>query len=143
MMANQHPILIVEDEARWREDILREALEDEGYQVQTSNSYDTAVAALDQQTFDLVVIDVNLTGVSGNQDGIRLLERMASQAEHTPAIVLSGSKTRALAKESIKRFQPIAFVDKTTFDIAEFITLVTRTLSQRHHQDIELRRRYK
>jgi DNA-binding NtrC family response regulator len=142
-MVNQHPILIVEDEARWREDILREALEDEGYQVQTSSSYDTALAALDRQTFDLVVIDVNLTGVPGNQDGIRLLERMASQAEHTPTIVISGSKTRALAEESVKHLQPVAFVDKTTFDIAEFVALVTHTLSHGRRQDIELQRRCK
>jgi DNA-binding NtrC family response regulator len=128
-MSDERQILIVEDEARWREDILREALEDEGYLVQTSRSYREAVAALDRQTFDLVVIDVNLTGVSGNQDGIRVLERLASRGDRTPSIVISGSETRDVAKENVKQFRPIAFVDKTTFDVAEFVTMVTDALS--------------
>lgn len=130
-MPSQYQILIVEDEARWREDILREALEDEGYQVQTSSSYSEAVAALNRQAFDLVIIDVNLTGVSGNQDGIRLLERVASQDDRTLIVVISGSKTRAMAEENVKKFRPLAFVDKTTFDVAEFIRMVTEAL--RHH----------
>jgi DNA-binding NtrC family response regulator len=128
-MTNQYQILIVEDEVRWREDILREALEDAGYQVWTSGSYNEAIAALDQQTFDLAVIDVNLTGVSGNQDGIRLLEHLASQGSQTLTIMISGSKTRAMAEESVKNFKPVAFVDKTTFDITEFVTMVTGALS--------------
>jgi two-component system response regulator AtoC len=128
-MSDERQILIVEDEARWREDILREALEDEGYLVQTSRSYREAVAALDRQAFDLVVIDVNLTGVSGNQDGIRVLERLASRGDRTPFIVISGSETRDVAKENVKQFRPIAFVDKTTFDVAEFVTMVTDALS--------------
>jgi two-component system nitrogen regulation response regulator NtrX len=133
-MPSKYQILIVEDEARWREDILREALEEAGYQVQTSGSYSEAITALDQQTFDLAVIDVNLTGVSGNQDGIRLLERLASQGCQTLTIMISGSKTRAMAEESVadvrpKEFKPIAFVDKTTFDITEFVTMVTGVLS--------------
>ena len=65
-MARQYHILVVEDQERWREDIFREALEDEGYQVVTSSSYDEAVAALDRQVFDLVVIDINLTNVADN-----------------------------------------------------------------------------
>lgn len=128
-MTNPYQILIVEDDVRWREDVLREALEDEGYQVQTRSSYNEAIAVLDQQTFDLAVIDVNLTGVSGNQDGIRLLERLASMNTPTQTIVISGSKTRAMAAESAKKFQPYAFVDKTTFDFIEFVNMVTDALS--------------
>ena len=129
-MSNPYQILIVEDEARWREDVLREALEDEGHQVQTSSSFDEALAALDQQTFDLAIVDVNLTGVSGNQDGIRLLEWLASREAKTRTIVISGSKTRAMAAESAKRFQPYTFIDKTTFDFVEFVDMVTDALAQ-------------
>lgn len=127
-MADQYQILIVEDEVQWREKILREALEGEGYLVQTRGSYNEAVAALDRCTFDLAIIDVNLTGVSGNQDGIRVLEYLASQKDKAQSIMISGSKTRAMAAESVKKFNPCAFVDKTTFDVVEFITLVAQVL---------------
>ena len=128
-MARPYYILVVEDEKRWREDIFRETLEDAGYHVKTSNSYSEAVAALGQQAFDLVVIDVNLTGLSGNRDGVRVLERMASLGYKLPTIVVSGSKTWDMSEESVKKFQPIAFIDKTAFDVAEFVTLVNNALA--------------
>jgi DNA-binding NtrC family response regulator len=127
-MPKRHRILIVEDEKRWREDILREALEGEPYDVQTSASYHQAVKALAQQAYDLVVVDVNLTGVSGNQDGIRIVKRISSRGDRIPIIVVSGSKTRDAAQESLKRYRPYAFLDKTTFDIAEFVSLVQTAL---------------
>jgi len=128
-MARQPHILVVEDEQYWREDIFRETLESGGYQVKTSSNYGEAIAALDQQVFDLVVVDVNLTGVPGNQDGVRVLERMAFLGYKSPIIVVSGTQTRTAAEKSVKKFQPIAFVDKTMFDVVEFATLVTETLT--------------
>lgn len=127
-MTDQFQILVVEDEARWREDIFREALEDAGFAVQTSSSYDEAVEALESQDFNLVIIDVNLTGVSGNQDGVRLLEYLVSEDIQAETIVVSGSKTRDLAEEQAAEYQPYAFVDKTTFDIGEFLALVEEAL---------------
>jgi DNA-binding NtrC family response regulator len=130
-MARQYHILVVEDEERWREGIFREALEDAGYQVKTSQCYSEAIAALDRQAFDLVVLDVNLTGLSGNRDGVRVLEQMASLENRPLTIVVSGSKTWDVAEESVQKFRPIAFIDKTTFDVAEFITLVNDALYDR------------
>ena len=123
-MSRRYHILVVEDEERWREDIFREALEDEGHRVTTTSSYTEAVAALEERSFDLVVIDVNLTNVSSNRDGVRVLERIAAMGHDTPVIVVSGSKTWTVAEESVQRFHPLAFIDKTMFDLAEFVNLV-------------------
>jgi len=127
-MAKQHHILVVEDEERWREDIFREALEDDGHRVETSSTYGEAAAALRQQVFDLVVIDINLTGDPGNKDGIRLLELMTALGHESQVVLVSGSQTQAMSKESIKKFHPIAFVDKTVFDVVKFAKLVTEAL---------------
>jgi DNA-binding NtrC family response regulator len=135
-MAQRKRILIVEDEEKWREDILREALEGEGYHVQTSSSFEQAVAILDWTAFDLVVVDVNLTGVSGNQDGIRIVERLATEGDQTPLIVVSASKTRDAARERLKEFGPVAFVDKTTFDIAEFVGVVAGVLENKMSSEV-------
>jgi len=123
-MGKQYKALVVEDEQDWREDAFRENLEEAGYRVTVTSNYNEAVTALDRQLFDLVVIDINLTGQRGNQDGIRVLERMISIGHKTKAIVVSGSGTRAMAEENVKRFEPIAFLDKPTFDVKEFLELI-------------------
>lgn len=132
-MAEQKRILIVEDKAEWREDILREALENEGYHVKTSASYGEAVTTLNAGAFDLLVVDINLTGVSGNQDGLRIVERLAQMEKQTPVktsvIVVSGAKTHDTARESVRKFGSIAFIDKTTFDITEFVETVADALN--------------
>ncbi len=127
-MSKKRHILVVEDEEYWREDVFREELERSGYQVETSSSYSEAIAALDRRVFDLLVIDVNLTGQNGNQDGIRVLERMVSLGHKSKVIVVSGSRTRAMAKENVKKFRPIAFLDKTTFDVEHFLALMKDSL---------------
>ena len=58
-----------------------------------------------------------------------MLEHLASIEPRPLAIAVSGSKTWAVAEESVMRFRPIAFLDKRSFDIAEFTALVQETLT--------------
>ena len=58
-----------------------------------------------------------------------MLERLASMEPRPLAIVVSGSKTWAIAEESIKRFHTVAFLDKRSFDITEFTALVKDALT--------------
>ena len=123
-------ILVVEDEEYWREAVFRETMEEAGYQVRTCDTYNEAVAALEERVFDMLVIDVNLTGFAGNQDGVRVLERVAALGRELPSVIVSGSKTRAMAEKSVEKFRPVSFLDKATFDVAEFVTLVADTLAK-------------
>jgi DNA-binding NtrC family response regulator len=122
-------ILVVEDEKQWREDTFREVLEDKGYQVETASNYPEAVAAIDRCVFDLAVIDINLTAIPGNKDGIRVLEYIAARRHQTRAIIVSGSKAWAEAEEYARRFNPVDFFDKTKFDVVEFLTRVTEAVA--------------
>ena len=88
-MCEQKRILIVEDDAEWRENILRDALEDDGYQLKTCASYEEAAAILEKIDFDLAVVDVNLTGVPGNRDGIRIVERIAEKRKRHEQLTLA------------------------------------------------------
>jgi len=127
--AMEYHILVVEDEQYWREAVFCETLEEAGYQVRTCSTYNEAVAALDERVFDMLVIDVNLTGFAGNQDGVRVLERVAALGRKLPSVIVSGSKSRAMAVKNAEKFRPIAFLDKTTFDVTEFATLVADALA--------------
>ena len=57
-------ILVVDDEERQRE-IYRDILEGEGYEAATAPSGEAALNLLAGRRFDLVITDLNLTGMSG------------------------------------------------------------------------------
>ncbi len=75
-------ILVVDDEQRQRE-IYRDILLDEGYEAVTAPSGEAALRLLAQKRFDLVLTDLNLTGMTG----IDLLSEIL-QTDPTVAIVL-------------------------------------------------------
>ncbi len=78
----QGSILVVDDEQRQRE-IYRDILLDEGYETVTVPSGEAALRLVAQRRFDLVLTDLNLTGMTG----IDLLSEIL-QTDPTVAIVL-------------------------------------------------------
>ncbi len=78
----EESILVVDDEGRQR-DIYRDILADEGYTVETAASGEAALRILSQRRCDLVITDLNLTGMTG----IQLLGAI-QQADPTVAVIL-------------------------------------------------------
>jgi DNA-binding response OmpR family regulator len=58
-MANGPTVLVVEDDEQWQT-ILSETLADEGYHVTVLGSYQQSREALETDTFDLVIVDLEL-----------------------------------------------------------------------------------
>ncbi len=75
-------VLVVDDEKRQRE-IYRDILQDEGYEAVTAPSAEAALNLVAQKRFDLVLTDLNLTGING----IQLLTEIV-RADPTVAVVL-------------------------------------------------------
>src|SRR5579863_2127677 len=75
-------ILVVDDEERQRE-IYRDILEDEGYDAEAAPSAEAALRLLTQRRFDLVITDLNLTGMTG----VELLGEI-THADPTVAVIL-------------------------------------------------------
>jgi len=65
-------------------------LEDFGYRITTVSNGEEAIQALESSTFDLILMDINMPGMSGFEAAkiIRKMESMKGQ--HTPIIALSG-----------------------------------------------------
>src|SRR5579872_4615351 len=78
-------ILIVDDESGIRES-LGAALGDEGYHVDTVGSGEECIARLDSEEFDLILLDVWLTGM----DGLDTLERLQSRDNAPMVVMISG-----------------------------------------------------
>src|SRR4051812_18996998 len=117
-------LLLVEDEP-----VLREAVAEQlalrGYQVQQADSGETALAALDDFAFDILVTDLRLPGV----DGSAVVEAAVSRYPDIIAIVVTGYGTVKDAVAAIKRGAS-DFVNKP-FQIDELLHALSSALEQR------------
>jgi len=77
-------VLVVDDDRRLR-DMLRRALESEGFAVDTAEDGGRALAAISQRAFDLVVLDVLMPGV----DGLGVARRLRQRGDPTPILMLT------------------------------------------------------
>lgn len=75
-------VLIVEDD-KHQQLLLREELEDEGYQVRQAFNGPAALAMVRKQTPDLVVLDIALPGM----DGLELLSKLLSANRQLPVVL--------------------------------------------------------
>lgn len=90
-------ILIVEDEDTLRESLCR-VFEREGYEVVAVNSAEPALELFDEGSFDLVITDIILPGITG----IELIKRMREAAPEQPAIVMTAYASLETAVETLR-----------------------------------------
>ncbi len=77
-------ILVVDDEENIRQ-LYREELEEMGYAVTTVENGNEALAALDDEKFDLVTLDKRMPG----SDGIETLRKIKEKDGSLPVIICS------------------------------------------------------
>lgn len=87
---NKASILLVEDEENLHE-ALKLNLELEGYSVSSAADGSEALKAIDQEYFDLIILDVMLPEV----DGITVMETIRVQNNEVPILILSAKNTSA------------------------------------------------
>lgn len=90
-------ILVVDDEPGLR-DMLCDALSIAGYETVTANDGYLAYRLLKDTAVDLIITDVNMP----NMDGYEFLERIRSQGNNTPAIVLTARGDRTDVSRGLK-----------------------------------------
>jgi DNA-binding NtrC family response regulator len=86
-MKQSRTILIVEDEHGTRE-LLKAQLE-EDYNVRAVSNGEEAIAQIQSSTYDTVLLDLNLPGISG----IEVLDRLGSLGEEAPTVVVVSADT--------------------------------------------------
>lgn len=93
-----HKILVADDEEsiRW---VLAKSLGKLGYQVELAASGDQALTLLQEQSFDLAVLDIKMPGLSG----LDLLSRIHQERPSLPIVVMTAESTMANAVEAMKR----------------------------------------
>jgi len=114
-------ILIVDDEPDIRE-IVREILQDEGYDVSVAENAEAARRQLSEQTPALVLLDIWMPGT----DGISLLKEWHEQEIDIPVIMVSGHGNVETAVEAI-RYGAYDFLEKP-LSTAKLLVTVQRAL---------------
>jgi len=87
-MDNQNRILIVEDDETIAIGLIR-ALEHANYVVTHFDNGEEAIAAMEKQSFRLVLLDIMLPGV----DGLTVLQHIKEHYSNTPVILLTARQT--------------------------------------------------
>jgi excisionase family DNA binding protein len=109
-------VLVVDDDPRERE-FVRINLELEGYTVREAERAEEALAAIEDQAPDLMLLDVVMPGT----DGWELLQRMQERHGSIPVIMFSGKVDEQTAGEAARRgaqefvgkpFDPQQLVDR-------------------------------
>ncbi|ESR00867.1 transcriptional regulator [Stutzerimonas chloritidismutans AW-1] len=77
-------ILVVEDEAKTA-DYLKRGLEESGYRVEVARNGVDGKHLIEEETFDLVILDVMLPGL----DGWQLVQVVRKRSTHTPVLFLT------------------------------------------------------
>jgi two-component system nitrogen regulation response regulator NtrX len=93
-----HKVLVVDDDPGIR-DTLRMILEYEGYEVATAPDGKTALAELDANPADAVLLDIKMPGM----DGLETLDRVVSRESAPPVLMISGHGDIATAVECTRR----------------------------------------
>ncbi|MBI1873726.1 MAG: sigma-54-dependent Fis family transcriptional regulator [Acidobacteria bacterium] len=117
-------ILVVDDDEQMQF-FLREALERQGYAVVVKGSAEDALEALRADSFDLMLLDVRLPGMSG----LVAVEEILKVDARIPIIVMTAHGTRDSAIEAMRRGAYDYFTKPFRLDEMEII--IRRALEKR------------
>src|SRR5690606_33935269 len=90
-------VLVVDDEKSIRTTFLT-FLQRAGYEVDIASEADHALRLLDEKTFDVVLSDILMPGLSG----VELLAKIRSIAPDIPVIMMTGNPTLETASYSVR-----------------------------------------
>ena len=125
-------ILAVDDLPDWRK-TLKGLLQDEGYEVVVAESLETALALIEKDTFDLVVMDVRLDESNErNIDGIELAFKVQKKKPDTKIVIITGYGTMETVEKAMKEREQqgklvVDFIPKDEIDM--LIPIVNQALS--------------
>jgi len=122
-MSEKSKILVVDDEEALRT-VLSSELVSEGYSVQDAGDGDEAIASLEKEKFDLILLDIKMPRVTG----FEVLKHVKERYPQTKVVMLTGFADLKNAIES-KKLGAEDFVSKP-YDLVDLLTTIERVLSE-------------
>lgn len=131
-------LLIVDDEKRMCS-ILKAALEQPDRLITTADSGEAAVAALGVETFDIVLSDIKMPGISG----LQLLEKVKARNPETEVLLMTAFADTQTAVDAMKKGAYDYLIKP--FEMDELRLKITRILEKRalKQENVQLKSRIK
>src|SRR5271154_4982062 len=121
MAAGKQSILVVEDEAKLRR-LVELQLADEGFQVQSAPDAEMGLQLVNKETFDLVLTDFKLPGMTG----LEFLQAVKQVDAQTPVVIMTAYGTVESAVDAMKAGAS-DYVLKP-FSLAELVLVIRKEL---------------
>ena len=118
-------LLIIDDEANIRL-LYAQELGDEGYEVVTAANVSEALTRLDEQTFDLVILDIKLK----SESGLDLLQQIVKERHNLPVILCSAF---SCYKDDFSAWLADGYVVKSS-NIEELKLEIDKVLGKKSHR---------
>jgi FixJ family two-component response regulator len=112
-------VLIADDEESFRKSIVFFLKSTNRYDVDSVESGTDALDALKQQTYNVLVLDYKMPGLTG----LQVLQKMIEEKIDTPTIMLTGAGSENIAAEAIK-LGAYDYIRKDLFDLNHLPILV-------------------
>jgi two-component system cell cycle response regulator len=115
MMDAKAQILVVDDENTVRS-VLKQVLEEAGYDVAEAANGEQALAAMQQRAFDLVITDIKMPGITG----LELLQKTKEMHPNTQVIIITSYASLDTSLEALRNgaydylFKPFEDLDLIT-----------------------------
>lgn len=124
-MKMKKKILVVDDEVMVRV-VLRKILIKEGYKVLSARDGERAIKKIENEEFDLVLLDLKMPGI----DGMETLEKIRKINKNIPVILISGY----LTNEKVERATKLGISDyiEKPFNLHEVELKTRRALIKRN-----------
>jgi DNA-binding NtrC family response regulator len=119
-MASLANVLVVDDDEPTREFVV-EVLEDEGYHVQGTSGALRALAALEADRYDVVLLDLRMPGL----DGVDLFRLLTERGLATMPIILMTADSNAMQELTA---QGVKFILFKPFDLDTLLSCVAEAL---------------
>ncbi len=118
-----HKILVVDDEEELAEN-MADLLELEGYDVDVCFSGEEALKTMNEQSYSLVLLDIQMTGI----DGLEVLRMIKEKKPNLPVFMVSASSQKG-TKEKISEYGGDAMILKP-YDQDELLALIAKFLNK-------------
>ncbi|MCG3208478.1 MAG: Chemotaxis response regulator protein-glutamate methylesterase [Anaerolineae bacterium] len=125
----QYNILVIEDFPSWQRSF-RRFLRDEPFNVMIAANPRDALRQAKCCRPDVLILDVNLSGVPYNMDGLRLAEQIWRWHRDVKIIIVSGC-SEWLKRLSAYRFAPSFIIEKKNFDQDDLVDKIYSSINYR------------